>query len=145
MLEASSAQFSMVPRPHVRLFELTSIVLFILGGLTMLFFRCMAALLNPVHRKEEGIRWWLVFYIAAMFSFVTVYTAMNLHIQSNSFIDHRGGVSTIPDSLPLGYQHSIREMALGIVPNVMFNLNNWLADGLLVSSLFHTTPTRPGV
>ena len=106
----------------------------------------MAALLNPAHRKEEGIKRWLIFYTVAMFSFVTVYTAMNLYIQSNSFIDHRGHLGYEDGfSDPLSYQGSIRVTALGFVPNVMFNLNNSLADGLLVSSLFYAAPTYPDV
>ena len=106
----------------------------------------MAALLNPTYRKEEGIKRWLVFYTVVMFSFVTVYTAMNLYIQSNSFIDHRGNIDwELPLSRPLEYQLGIRVTALGFVPNVMFNLNNWLADGLLVSPLFDAASTRPDV
>ena len=111
----------------------------------MLFFQCITALLNHAHRREEGIKWWPVFYTVAMFSFVTLYTAINLHIQSNSFIDHRGGISSAPGSWPLNYQVRIRETALGLAPNVMFNLNNWLADGLLVGPLLDAAPTRPGV
>jgi len=123
----------------------------ILGMVILLFFLCMAALLNPVHRRGEGIKWWLVSHTVAMFSFVTVYTAMNLHIQSKSFIDKRQNyyqiTSTIVSSGPLIYQVSIRTrgLALGYIPNIMFNLNNWLADGLLVSSLFDAVPTRPGI
>jgi len=108
----------------------------------------MAAFLNPVHHRGEGIKWWLVSHTVAMFSFVTVYTAMNLHIQSKSFIDKRKDqelTPTISISGPLNYQLSIHRVALGIIPNVMFSLNNWLADGLLVSSLFDAAPTRPGI
>jgi len=105
----------------------------------------MVALLNPPHGREEGIKWWLVLYIMAMFSFVTVYAATNLYIQSNSFIDNRQGFPEELISGPLDYQFSIMTMDLGLIPNVMFNLNNWLADGLLVSSLFDATPTHPGV
>jgi len=121
----------------------------ILGMVILLFFQCMAAFLNPVHRRGEGIKWWLVSHTMAMFSFVTVYTAMNLHIQSKSFIDKRKDHiypgSTFVYSGPLYYQLSIRRVALGIIPNVMFSLNNWLADGLLVSSLFDAAPTRLGI
>jgi len=121
----------------------------ILGLVILLFFQCMAAFLNPVRRRGEGIKWWLVSHIVAMFSFVTVYTAMNLHIQSKSFIDKRQAyyqiTSTTISSGPLNYQFSTRRVALGIIPNVMFNLNNWLADGLLVSSLFDAAPTCPGI
>jgi len=129
----------MVPLPYTRLSMLTSIVRFILGVLIVLFFQCMAALLNPIHRRGERIRWWLVFHTVAMFSLVTVHTAMNLHIQSNSFIDNR---KLVGFSGPLAYQSDVRQTALGLVPNVMFNLNNWLADGLLVSSVFDAAPTR---
>ena len=110
----------------------------------MLFFQCMVALLNPVYRRGEGVKWWLVFYTVAMFSFVTVYTAMNLHIQSNSFINNRGRYSSYTSD-PLFYQYFTHRTALGLTPNVMFNLNNWLADGLLVSSSFDAPPTCPGV
>ena len=105
----------------------------------MLFFQCMAALLNPIHRRGEGIKWWLVSHTVAMFLFATVYTALNLHIQSISFIDHGGGLG------PLHYQYDIRETTLTLIPNIMFNLNNWLADGLLVSSLPDPAPARPDV
>jgi len=104
----------------------------------------MTALLNPVHRRE-GIKWGIIFYTMAMFLFVTVYTAMNLHIQSISFIDNRRDIPEHLVSGPLYYQSGIHRTALGLIPNVMFNLNNWLADGLLVSSLFDVTLTRPGV
>jgi len=95
------------------------------------------ALLNPAHRREEGIKWWPVSYTMAMFSFVTVYTAMYLHNLSMSFIDNRQDLHTpfVTFSGPLNYQSKIPHMPLGLLRNVMFNLNNWLADGLLVSSL----------
>ena len=116
----------------------------------------MAALLSPVHRRGEGIKWWLVFYTVAMFSFVTVYTSINLHIQSISFIDNRELVVSGPlvsgpntsrplASGPLAYQVDIRQTTLGLIPNVMFSSNNWLADGLLVGSLFDAASTHPGV
>jgi len=104
----------------------------------------MVALANSVHRREEGIKWWLIFYTMVMFSFVTVYTAVNLHNLSMSFIDNRD--PTFPGSSgPLSYQYNIPYMPLGLLPNVMFSLNNWLADGLLVSSLFDAALTLPGV
>jgi len=101
-------------------------------------------LVNPVHCREEGIKWWLVFYTMAMFSFVTVYTAANLHNLSMSFIDNREP-TTSKLSGPLEYMFHLPYMPLGILPNVVFNLNNWLADGLLVSSLFGAPLTLPGV
>jgi len=105
----------------------------------------MVALLNPPYRRDEGIKLWLVFYTMAMFSFVTVYTAMNLYIQSNAFIDNRISLRGSDTSGPFNYQYFIRATALGLIPSVMFNLNNWLADGLLVSSLFDAALTCPGI
>ena len=98
----------------------------------------MAALFNPIYRRGEGIKWGLVSYTAVMFSLATVQTALNLDIQSISYIDNRA-FSDIEDLIepgPLGYQVSIITDALAIVPDVMFALSNWFADGLLVSSLF---------
>ena len=107
----------------------------------------MAAFLNPVHRREEGIKWGFVCYTVVMFSFVTVYTAINLHIQSNSFIDNRQDTREYLPlvSGPLEYQLYVRKTVLGLIPNGMFTLNNWLADGLLVSPFFDAASTRPGV
>ena len=61
---------------------------------------------------------------------------MNLNIQSISYIDNREfpGNDALPPG-PLGYQYLIYSKAITIVPNLMFLLNNWLADGLLVSSV----------
>ena len=71
----------------------------------MLVFQCMAGLLNPVRRRpEEGIRWGLVSYTAAMFSFMTVYIATSLNIQSLAFVDNRESPYNPPLSGPLGYQ-----------------------------------------
>ena len=112
----------------------------------MLFFQCIAALLNPVNRRGEGIKWGLISYTMVMFSVVTVLIAVNLDVQSISFIDNRE--FTNPNgtlSGPLGYQSWMRSDALRVIPNLMFLLNNWLADGLLVRRLFGAAFTRSGV
>ena len=105
----------------------------------MLFFHCMAALFNPVNRRREGIKWGLVSYTAIAFSFVTIFTAMHLNIQfvSYSDIDHREfpGVGDVLPPGPLAYQWSILPNVFSIVPRIMYVLNNWLADGLLVGRL----------
>jgi hypothetical protein len=105
-----------------------------IGIVIVLFFQCMAALLNPVNRARGGVKWPLVAHTLAMFSFVTIYTALNLDIQSISYIDNREfpGVDGIPPG-PFGYQFSIYYKAIYIIPGVTFSLNGWLADGLLVS------------
>jgi len=102
----------------------------------VVFFQCLATLLNPVYRRGEGIKWGLVTYTVLMFSFVTVYTGITLHIQSVSFIDEREFTYLGIMFGPLGYQSTIRRTVLGMFTTVMFVLNYWLADGLLVGSLF---------
>ena len=158
-LEPSSVRFSTVhqsyPRIRARMSVLTSSARFILGMIIMLFFKCMAALFNPAHRRGERIKWGLVYYTVVMFLSSTIQNAMDLNLQSISFIDNReflgdcvhppgllghGDICVYPPG-PLGYQSSISSGALDVVPNVMFSLGNWLVDGLLVSPLFYTTLT----
>lgn len=118
----------------------------ILGIVIMLFFQCMTSLLSPIHRRGEPIKWGFVSFTAAMFSIVTVLTAMNLNNESSAYIDNRAfpGAGDVFPSGPLGYQWFIHSKARGIIPNLMFFLNNWLADSLLVSSLFGAAFTSPG-
>lgn len=97
----------------------------------------MSALLNPANRAGGSIKWLLVAHAAVMFSLVTVFTAMYLDLQPSSYVDNREfpGTASLPSG-PLGYQHLIYSEAISLVPRVIFMLNNWLADGLLVSSAF---------
>ena len=106
----------------------------------------MTALLSPAHRGREGIKWGLVFHTVAMFLVVTVGTAMGLDILSVSYVDDREfpGIGGFIPPGPLGYRWVASSMMLGIVPNIMFFLNNWLADGLMVSPLSGVTSTCPG-
>jgi hypothetical protein len=96
----------------------------------------MNALLNPSNRKN-GINWGLVVHTSTMFSIATIFTGMTLDIQSISFVDSREftGDTLLPPG-PLGYQVLIYSEAIGIVPSVAFLLNQFLADGLLVCSVF---------
>jgi hypothetical protein len=105
-----------------------------LGVVIVLFFQCMSALFNPVNRAK-GIKWGLVIHSAAMFTFVTVYTATGLDLQSISYIDNREfpGIDGVLSPGPLGYQFLIYSNVINVVPTLMFQFNNWLADGLLVS------------
>ena len=117
------------------------------GALIVLFFQCMVALFNPVNRKWEGIKWGFVSYTVAMFSFVTALNGMALHVKSLSYIDNRdyAGVKGMNPPGPTGYPSSIWFGALSIAPRLIFLLNNWLADGLLVSSSSDAAPIRPSV
>ena len=106
----------------------------------------MAALVSPVHRRGGHIKWGLVFYTTVMFLLVTVFSALNLKIPSISYIDNRGfpGVQGVLPPRVYGYKLTIVHEAPKIISTTMSTLNNWLADGLLVSSLFDTVFTHPG-
>jgi len=114
-------------------------VRFTLGMLIVLFFNCMAALFSPAHRRGEGIKWGLVIYTVIMFSLVTVYTATKDYILSLCYIDNR----EFPDYGPWGYHETHAYSAIFIIARAAFNLNNWLADGLLVSSSFTALAAHP--
>ena len=120
-------------RPSV----LTLFVWFILGIIIVLFFRCMVALLDPVHRRGERIKWGLVSYTMVMFSLVTIGNAVYPYLESISYIDNRefSGIEGVVGPGPLAYQMFVAPIVLQIIPNVSFTLSNWLADGLLVSYL----------
>lgn len=101
----------------------------------------MTALCGSVYRKGEQIKWGFVSYTVVIFSALTVQTAMNLDIQSVSYIDNcnfPGTKDALPPG-PYGYPLFIAAGALNVTPNAMFFLSDWLADGLMVSSLFDTT------
>ena len=104
----------------------------------------MAALLSPVDRTKRGIRWELVAYTTAMFSFVTVFVAADVNVQSLSYVDNREfpGGDGIPPG-PLGYQLSVGSGPSAVDPTfLMYLLNQWLADGLLVRYPFILNSTR---
>ena len=105
---------------------------------TILFFKCIAALFNPVYRRGEHIKWGLVSYTAVMFLAVTVLTAIELDVQSISCIDNREfpGFENVFPPGPVGYQEFTNPKAHDVIKNVMFLLNNFLADGFLVRFLF---------
>lgn len=94
----------------------------------------MGTLLDPVNRTTRCIKWGLVTHTAAMFLFVTIFTV--LAITPSSFIDNReypGDYETPPG--PMGYKLTQHSNPLSALPGSMFYLNQWLADGLLASSV----------
>lgn len=98
------------------------------GVVIVLFFRCMDALLNPINRKMEGLKWPLVAHTVAMFSFVTINCGMNLALQSFAYVDNRG-----PTPGPYNFEYcTLYSNPMNTIPEVMFFLNMWLADGLLL-------------
>lgn len=90
----------------------------------------MNALLDPINRRTGSNKLGLIVHTAAMFVIVTINHATNLHPQSASFIDNRD----FPPG-PIVYLLSTSTTGISVVSNVAFSLNQWLADGLLVSSI----------
>ena len=82
-----------------------------------------------------------------MFSLVTIGTVMQLNVQSISYIDSREfpGVKGVLHPGPIGYQGSVQAKTITVVQDIVFILNNWLADGCLVGSLFDVAFAHPGV
>ena len=105
----------------------------------------MTALLNPVYRRGENIKWRLVCYTMVMFSLATVLTTIKLDLESIGYIDNRNFPGATTSWTEVGYLRSIYLKAVNIVPNVAFIASGWLADGFLVSSLFDVVLTRTGV
>ena len=105
------------------------------GIVVVLFFRCVGALLSPTNHAGRGIRWLLVAHTVSMFLFVTVATAMGLNLQSSAYINNRDFPETSDSTSPgpLGYKLHTYTSARSVIPNSAFRLNQWLADGLLVS------------
>ena len=103
----------------------------------------MNALFNPAYRRGDPIKWGIVSYTAAMFSLVTVGTAMQLRIQSISYIDHRDDPKIV--RVPLEYRGLITPDVVNVIQTIIFALTNWLADGLLVSPPFRAASAHSGV
>lgn len=94
----------------------------------------MDALLNPIDRTGRGIKWGLVAHTLAMFSVATITIGTGLNLQSHAYIDNREFFSSngsVPG--PYGYKQLVYTKPISLIPNNMFQVNQWLADGLLVS------------
>ena len=89
-----------------------------------------------LNRARGDIRWGLVALTTAMFTLTTIILASFLDIMSISYINNRGfpSLNGAPLSGPLGYQMSTYRKGISFVAPIMVPVNQWLADGLLVSS-----------
>jgi hypothetical protein len=106
-----------------------------LGTVVALFFQCASVLLNPTRPIKKSVKWALVAHTVAMFSFLTTTIGIYLNDGSLLFINNRefpGDNETFPG--PVGYEYYLDTKATTIVFEVMFPLNQWLADGLLVNA-----------
>ena len=106
------------------------------GIVAALFFQCMCALLNPTNTINKGTRWALVAHTVALFSFSTIATVIELYYLPIVYINGREfpGNDELPPG-PLGYRGIINSQVAATLFYAMFPLNQWLADGLLVSSV----------
>ena len=107
-----------------------------LGIVVALFFQCMATLLSPADRSGEGIRWARVVHIVALFLFLTIPFGIGFYRLSIEYINNRefpGNDIFSPG--PTGYNDLLQLNAGTTFANAMFPLNQWLADGLLVSPI----------
>ena len=109
----------------------------VLGIIIALFFQCMVALLDPGNRTKWGIKWGFVAHTVAMFLIFTMTAALGLQTKSILYVDDRnsrGNEEIIPGAL--GYRcYRPSFEAIDTASYVAFPLNQWLADGLLVSLL----------
>ena len=104
-----------------------------LGIAVTVFFRCMCVLLSPANPIKRGIKCALVVHTVALFLFLTIPVGIDLNYLSISYINDREfpGDDEQPPG-PFGYGDTLHDKATFAVFSLMFPLNQWLADGLLV-------------
>ena len=115
--------------------------------LVVLYFQAITALVNPLYREGQSVKWGFVGYSTVLFGLATTFTAMRVRLQQLAYIDNRefpGLPYGVPDTIPpgpIGWSLLMYSKPLAIVPNVCFIIANWMADGLLVS--IHDVPRNP--
>ena len=102
----------------------------------------MVTLLNPANPIRKGIRWALVAHTVALFLFLTIPFGIYVNDLSTDYIDNREfpGVDDFPPG-PIGYDDLRSLKATSSFFSAMFPLNQWLADGLLVSPILNSVPS----
>ena len=107
-----------------------------------LFFQCMATLLNPANPIRKRIRWALVAHTVALFLFLTIPSGIVFDYLSIEYVDNREfpGSDEFPPG-PVGFNDLLSLKATSTVFDVMFPLNQWLADVLLVSPILNSVPS----
>ena len=97
------------------------------GISTVLFFQCMFALFNPANCTRRVVKWGLVAHTTAMFSLFAAPITVYIKQQSFFYIDFREYLGGPSD------ENIIFPEAIFLC--IMFPPSQWLADGLLVSSV----------
>ena len=110
-----------------------------LGIVVALFFQCTATLLDRANPIRKGIKWTLVAHTVALFLFLTIPFGIYFNYLSIDYINNREfpGNNEFPPG-PLGYTGLLNLKATTTVFDAMFPLNQWLADGLLVSPILNS-------
>jgi hypothetical protein len=93
----------------------------------------MDALLD---RTRGPIKWGLVAHTAFMFSVLTISIVIQLNAQSVCYLN--GREFPVAYGGPLGYRSFVSSLGITAVFILMFPLNQWLADGFLVSSVLNS-------
>lgn len=96
----------------------------------------MGALLNPVNRTKEKIKWGLVIHTVVLFSLTTIGAAVTFDILSLCYTEGREfpGSHAYPPG-PYGYRDIFYSKAINSVPGIAFELGQWLGDRFLVGSV----------
>ena len=101
-----------------------------LGIVIVLFIQSLGALLHPTKGR---IKWGLVVHAAAMFSSLTISITVILNQLSISFVDRRNAIFILDSSgKSPPFQVLSSTPTTNLISGLMFPLNQWLADGLLV-------------
>ena len=108
----------------------------ILGIAVPLFFQCISVLLNPTNSFRGSVKWAFVIHTVALFSFLTIPVGIDLNRLFITYINDREfpGNNVYPPG-PIRYDLTPDIKSTNTVYTVMFPLNQWLADGLLVGSV----------
>ena len=94
-------------------------------------------MIYPANNIGKGVKWGLVAHTVALFLFLTIPIAINRYLTSAGYIDGRNfpGTDDTPPG-PFGYGYTFApNVPIMVIHNVMFPLNQWLTDGLLVSTV----------
>ena len=96
----------------------------------------MGVLLSPENPIKKGVKLALVLHTVLLFSFLTIPVGIQLNVASTVYVDDREfpGDDGYPPG-PFGCLFFLNLEATTVVFSLMFPLNQWLADGLLVGSI----------
>ena len=131
--------------PIISTSVLTRFVRPIFAGIVMaLFCQCIIVLLGHINPIKGGMKWALLTHTLVMFVFLTLPVGITLSGYGISYIEGRRflGYGEYPPG-PLGYGDILNTKAVITVFSIMFPLNQWLADGLLVGPV--SNPVAAGV